>query len=195
MPSAVVSRMAPSSSALAWPTGEGCRRSRGLARSRRRHRRFPSRCPRRSAPARIVVPADGVEPRVDRRGRRVFARGVGLRKSSPACRCRRCCWRSRRRARHRARRGRRPPPAHEGSHSPSARETRGWHRAAGRAGRSARRRAADRAASGRAGFAARRRLGLRPASRLFADVRRFAARPAARSRPLAVRGCRRRCAR
>ena len=152
MPSAVVSRMAPSSSALAWPTAEGCGCTAEPARSRRRQRRS-----RLAAPEKISASAESpsheiVYSRASVAGDGVCSSRPGSRKSSPACRCPRCCWRWRRRARHRARRGRRPLPAHAGSHSRSARETRGWRRAAGRAGRSGRRPAADRAASGRAGF-------------------------------------------
>ena len=109
---------------------------------------------RASAAARAHVPAE-----------------AGRRKSSPACRCPRCCWRRKRRVRHRGRRGLRPLPAHAGLHGPSTSETRCWHRAAGRAGRSARRSAADRAALCRAGFAARGRLGLRQPARFFAARR------------------------
>ena len=88
---------------------------------------------------RLVVPGNRIEVRL------AGAAGVWpgeawvARKSSPACRCPRCCWRWRRRARHRVRRDRRLLPAHEGSIAHPLRERPGWHRAAGRAGRSARR--------------------------------------------------------
>ncbi len=152
MPSAVVSRMAPSSSALAWPTGDGSAGGDRFARSRRRRPAASRRARRKDQRQRgIVVPRNREQARVGRR-RTALGPAPGSRKSSPACRCPMCCWRSRRRVRHRARRDRRPLPARAGSHSPSAPETRGWHRAAGRAGRSGRRPASDRAAPCRAGF-------------------------------------------
>ena len=150
-----MSRMAPSSSALAWPTADGS--AAGGARPRWPRRRFAVCAPEKiSASAesssheivnsRASAPADGHDPaRLDRKR-------SGSRKSSPACRFPMCCWRSIRRVRHRGRRGRRPLPAHAGSDSPSARETPDWHRAAGRADRSGCRREEDRAGLCRAGF-------------------------------------------
>ena len=139
----------------------------------RRLRLAPAR-PRRSAPARNRRPMKSCRgARRSPTAAHVPAR-PGWRKSSPACRCPMCCWRSRRRARHRARRGRRLPPAREGSDSPSARETPGWHRAAGRADRSARRPGADRAASCRAGLSPRAGgSGCASQSGLFAEPRGF----------------------
>ena len=158
MPSAVVSRIAPSSSALAWPTGDGADAggeaealgSASAARSSRQHRGALRGARREDQRQRgIAVPGDRVAA-APRWPAAAHPAAGGARKSSPACRCPTCCWRWTRRARHRAHRGRRPPPAHAGWHSPSARETRGWRRAAGRADRSARRSAAGRAAPGRA---------------------------------------------
>jgi len=96
-------------------------------------------------------------------------RRAGSRKSSPACRCPTCWGRFETRVRHRARRGRRLPPAHAGSNSPSAPETPVGIEQPGRAGRSA------------------RRTGSKSSSTL--SRLRFAAAPAARVLP-ANRACR-----
>ncbi len=158
---------------------------RPAATSRRRRRRFV--CPRRckSAPARNHHPMKSCRA-VHRSPAFLTARGP--RKSSPACRCPMCCWHWRRRARHRARPSRRPAPGHEGSNSPAAIETPGWHRAAGQAGRSGRRPGADRAASCRGGRRRGRAARDAPASRAvrwaraLAALAALAARRAARAR-------------
>ena len=121
---------------------------------------------------------------------------AGLRKSSPVCRCPTSRRRWRCRVRHRARRGRRHLPARAGSDSPFASGRRGWHTAAGRAGRSECRPAANRAAPCRAPFrhapAARAAPAIRAArSRLRAPpVRPAGRRWFCRPRP---QRCRSRC--
>ena len=92
-----------------------------------------------------------------------------------------------RRVRHRARRGRRHLPARAGSDSPSASGRRGWHRAAGRAGRSGCRPAANRAAPCRAPL--RRAPAARAAPAIPAARERLRAQP---MRPAGRRWFRRR---
>ena len=187
MPSAVVSRMAPSSSALAWPTADGSGAGRAGADRGGDACAFQA-CASRAGAGEdqgqrgVVVPADRVEARVDRRRGSVFARGL------------------RRGNRHRRAGVRCAAGARDAGLDIERVETAGllqrmkariadplegtpdWHRAAGRAGRSGRRRAADRAASCRAG--SRRAPAARAASASRAvrrSARAFRLRPAARS--------------
>ena len=121
---------------------------------------------------------------------------AGLRKSSPVCRYPMSRRRWRCRVRHRARRGRRHLPAHAGSDSPSASGRRGWHIAAGRAGRSGCRPAGDRAAPCRVPFRHAPAAPAAPAIRASREpLRAQAVRPAVRRwfrRPRPPR-CRSRC--
>ena len=114
----MVSRMAPSSSALAWPTarrrGGARRRGRGdgaSASARTNQRQRGIHRPMKSCNRRASV---ATTPHV----RRSLARGDRHRRAGV-----RCAAAPRRRARHRARRDRRLLPAPEGSESPSDRES------------------------------------------------------------------------
>ncbi len=68
--------MAASSSALAWPTGEGSGAGRGLADRGGDGGAFHSGARKNQGQRGVVVPADRIEPRVDRRRGRMFARGL-----------------------------------------------------------------------------------------------------------------------
>ncbi len=131
---------------------EGLKGQRSARPSQRRPPCLPHRRLKKSAPARNHRPRKSYrDAPAPPRPARVRLKPVWP-KSSPACRCPRCCWHSRRRVRHRARRDRRLPRGREGSHSPFVRGTPRWRKATGRAGRSARRPEPDRAAPCRAGF-------------------------------------------
>ena len=152
MPSAVVSRMAPSSSALAWPTGDGPATGTvpgtGTASAIAAAMAAPS-LPRSREDQRqrgFVVPGNRIEARVGGRCLAPIVRGLA------------CGNRHRRAGVRRAGGARDAGLDIERIETAGVLQrmqagiahplpgTRGWHRAAGRADRSARRRAADRAA-------------------------------------------------